>query len=86
MPTQVNWRFRQLCNAMFYDGLPSKFVCAGRQGPVGHKSSARREETQWKDRWQRLALGVRSPASLIGRVVSAGIEIDTAVQRSLHEA
>jgi len=29
MPTQVNWRFRQLCNAMFYDGLPSKFAGAG---------------------------------------------------------
>jgi hypothetical protein len=25
MPTRVNWRFRQPCNAMFYDGLPSKF-------------------------------------------------------------
>ena len=35
MPTQVNWRFRQLCNAMFYDGLPSKFVCAGAGPPLG---------------------------------------------------
>ena len=35
MPTQVNWRFRQPCNAMFYDGLPSKFVCAGAGPPLG---------------------------------------------------
>ena len=35
MPTQLNWRFRQLCNAMFYDGLPSKFVCAGAGPPLG---------------------------------------------------
>jgi hypothetical protein len=35
MPTQVNWRFRQLCNAMFYDGFPSKFVCAGAGPPLG---------------------------------------------------
>jgi hypothetical protein len=35
MPTQVNWRFRQLCNAMFYDRLPSKFVCAGAGPPLG---------------------------------------------------
>ena len=34
MPTQVNWRFRQLCNAMFYDGLPSKFVCADAGPPL----------------------------------------------------
>jgi hypothetical protein len=30
MPTQVNWRFCQLCKAMLYDGLPSKFVCTVR--------------------------------------------------------
>jgi hypothetical protein len=35
MPTQVNWRFRQLCNAMFYDGLPSKFAGAGAGPPLG---------------------------------------------------
>jgi hypothetical protein len=46
MPTHVNWRFRQLCNAMFYDGLPSKFVCAGawmcRACSVCRASSSRR--------------------------------------------
>jgi hypothetical protein len=39
MPTQVEWRFCQKCNAMFYNGLPQKFVCTGNRTTtalVGH--------------------------------------------------
>jgi len=37
MPTQLDWRFCQRCNAMFYDGLPGKFFCAGAPMPLpGH--------------------------------------------------
>jgi hypothetical protein len=38
MPTQVNWRFRQVCNAMFYDGLPSKFAGPPLGFHVGHRA------------------------------------------------